>query len=116
MHPVHGSLLNWSITTKTQTNTKEYVYDENGRLIGGLHPNRRFNSAKVFAGARHLATYDSVMNMTYFIHDAGHAASALQRLGAKQVISLAPRCSRRHTTTGVYTYLISRGPECCLDL
>jgi RHS repeat-associated protein len=54
---------------ETSTNTEEYVYNKDGQLVGGLQPNGSFNRAEVYAGSRHLATYDGKTSMTYFIHD-----------------------------------------------
>ena len=46
----------------------EYVFDAAGRQIADLQPGGWVRRADIYAGARHLATYDAATNSTYFIH------------------------------------------------
>ena len=50
------------------TATEEYVYDSAGHQFGTMQPNGTMIRMELYAGARHLATYDSATNATYFIH------------------------------------------------
>jgi YD repeat-containing protein len=48
--------------------TEEYVYDKDGLQIGEMEPNGTFNRVEIYAGDRHLVTYDGPSNAAYFIH------------------------------------------------
>jgi len=53
--------------------TEEYVYDKDGHQMGEMQSNGTFNRVELYAGDRHLATYDNVNGpnpgQTVFIHD-----------------------------------------------
>ena len=53
--------------------TEEYVYDVAGRQIAGMQPNGSFNRVELYAGSRHLATYEAAGSsnpaQTVFIHN-----------------------------------------------
>ncbi len=46
----------------------EYVYDNAGHQVGDMQPNGAMKRMELYAGGRHLATYDIASNATYFIH------------------------------------------------
>jgi RHS repeat-associated protein len=50
------------------TAVDEYLYDAGGRQIGDMQPNGAMKRMELYAGGRHLATYDIASNATYFIH------------------------------------------------
>jgi RHS repeat-associated protein len=49
--------------------TEEYVYDPQGHQIGEMQSNGTFNRIELYAGSRHLATYDQVPQQTIFVHN-----------------------------------------------
>lgn len=49
--------------------TEEYVYDPQGHQVGEMQPTGAFNRIELYAGSRHLATYDQVPFQTVFIHN-----------------------------------------------
>jgi RHS repeat-associated protein len=50
------------------TMVEEYVYDSAGHQFGTMQPSGAMERIELYAGARHLATYDIASNATYFIH------------------------------------------------
>ncbi len=50
------------------TAVEEYVYDSAGHQFGTMQSSGAMKRIELYAGARHLATYDIASNATYFIH------------------------------------------------
>ena len=74
------------IRKSTGSSVEEYVYDASGHQFAALQPNVVVTRSEIYAGARHLATYDHASNSTYFIHGdwPGSPATGLRRWGGWQ--------------------------------
>ena len=70
-----GGTVNYSYDAEGQrirkaagSTVEEYVYDSAGHQFAAMQPNTAVTRVEHYASARHLATYDSASNATYFIH------------------------------------------------